>query len=97
MKVGKLINTNSKGQIVIPQEYRNLLGITPDVLLNVTPKLNGIFIQLVEKVLPKTDSKDDLYLDVLKSTRGTWGSVSTDTAKKRKIELNASDTRKKKW
>ncbi len=96
MKVGKLINTNGKGQIVIPQEYRNLLGITPDVLLNVTPKLNGIFIQLVEKVLPKTDS-DDLYLEVLKSTRGAWGAVSTNTAKKRKIELSVSTSRKKKW
>ena len=96
MKVGKLVNTNSKGQIVIPQEYRNLLGITPDVLLNITPKLNGIFIQLVEKVLPKTDS-DDLYFEVLKSTRGAWGSVSTDTAGKRKVELKASSIRKKKW
>lgn len=96
MKVGKLVNTNSKGQIVIPQEYRNLLGITPDVLLNITPKLDGIFIQLVEKVLPKTDS-DDLYLEVLRSTRGAWGAVSANSVKKRKKELGASSSRKKKW
>lgn len=71
MKIGKLTNTNSKGQLVIPQEYRNLFGITEEITLNIAPKATGIFIQPIEKVVPNVPTTD-MYGQILKRTTEAW-------------------------
>lgn len=96
MKIGKLSNTNSKGQFVIPQEYREMFNITPQVTLNISPKYNGLLIEPIKDVVSSV-KVDDVYEDVLLSTKGTWGKVSTNDNDKRKLELESSQRRKTKW
>ncbi len=99
MKIGKLSNTNSKGQLVLPQEYRVLFGITENVTLNIIPQANGIFIQPVESVVPVAPT-NSVYADVLDKTTGSWNMTTADKVKeteKRKLELKASKRRKGEW
>jgi bifunctional DNA-binding transcriptional regulator/antitoxin component of YhaV-PrlF toxin-antitoxin module len=96
MKIGKLANTNSKGQFVIPQEYREMFGITPQVTLNISPKYNGLFIEPIKDVVSSVKVKD-VYEDVLLSTRGSWGKASSSSDEKRQLELEASKRRKQGW
>ena len=98
MKIGKLLNVNSKGQIVIPQEYRDLFGIDESVTLNIMPKSTGLFIQPISKVLPNVSS-EDVYAEVLKKTTGSWRDEDLDkiSKKRRKLELKASARRKEAW
>ena len=98
MKIGKLTKTNTKGQFVIPQEYRELYGISPDVFLNIIPKSTGIFIQPVSKVVPQVPT-DDVYLNVLSRAKGSWKGDDLDqtSKKRRKTELSASKRRKTSW
>lgn len=100
MKIGKLTHTNSKGQLVIPQEYRELLGINSNVTLNIVLQKTGIFIQPIEKVIPEV-AGEDMYFQTLKKTLGSWNNNSEQEKKteqeKRKLELNASKKRKQSW
>jgi bifunctional DNA-binding transcriptional regulator/antitoxin component of YhaV-PrlF toxin-antitoxin module len=99
MKVGKFTKTNSKGQVVIPQEYRELFNITPDITLNIVPQNSGIYIQPVEKVIP-TIAADDIYDHVLKETVGSWGVEKEEpmsTSETGNMELDASERRKQEW
>lgn len=96
MKIGKLSNTNSKGQVVIPQEYRDLLGITPEVPLNIVPRFNGLFLEPVSDIIPKVKT-DDMYAVVLESTKGAWGNISLVNKEKEELELKESESRKREW
>lgn len=98
MKIGKLVSTNKKGQLVIPQEYRQMFGITQDKTLNIVPKQTGLFIQPIKEVTPDVPS-EDLYDKLLEKTAGAWGKDSfPETSKKRRtIELEASKRRKEAW
>ena len=104
MKIGKLTHTNSKGQLVIPQEYRELLGINNKVILNIVLQKTGLFIQPIEKVIPETPG-ENMYAKTLEKTTGAWRkdlhktrNIDIKTAKeKRELELSASRTRKKTW
>ncbi len=98
MKIGELVNANSKGQIVIPQKYRELFGISSGVALNITPKYNGIFIEPIADVLPQTYvGSDEMYLKVLEATKGAWGKIDPENKSKESIELKASLDRKQAW
>lgn len=98
MKIGKVVNSNSKGQIVIPKEYRELFGIVEDSILTITPKETGLFIQPIQSVVPKVPSKT-LYSEILAATVGSWNRTykKTQDTNKRKLELKASIKRKKTW
>lgn len=96
MKIGKLASVNSKGQFVIPQEYRKMFNITEGVVLNITTKYTGIFLEPIEEVLPKI-SENSTYLDVLDSTKGSWKQAKVKDDNKRDLEIEASKRRKKEW
>lgn len=101
MKIGKLTSTNSKGQLVIPQEYRESLGIDNNMTLNIVLQKNGIFIQPIEKVIPKITG-ENMYSQLLEKTMGSWNKdLSENTERleqeKIKLELNASKLRKQLW
>ncbi|OGG02165.1 hypothetical protein A2W14_06570 [Candidatus Gottesmanbacteria bacterium RBG_16_37_8] len=96
MKIGTIIYSNEKGQIVIPKNIRNSIGIDKNVPLNVIERGNGIFIYPIEEIRTKADTNESFYR-LLEKTRGAWaGDDWPETAKKRrKIELAASRRRKK--
>jgi len=84
---------NSKGQIVIPSEFRQRLQIDSKIPLLFQLCENIITITPVVDIITKT-STEDSYLDILKQTKGKWGKVKI---KNKKIEINASKRRKKAW
>lgn len=95
MKVGRIINTNKKGQMAIPQEYRDLFGIDSSVPLNIIPYRTGLFIQPVKKVLPEISSTD-VYGEILEKTTGAWGKLKDETKEKGKREIELAASKKKK-
>lgn len=95
MKVGYIAKSNKKGQIVIPKEVREALGITTNASLNIVMRENALYVYPIKEVLGESE-KDDSYIKILEKTKGTWKDDDWDeTAKKRKkIELAASKRRK---
>lgn len=97
MKVGVITKPNTKGQIVIPKEFRRALDINKDDLLNLVIRGNGIYIYPVSEMVPKIETKS-AYLKVLERTRGSWQKDASPLNKqKRNFELSASRKRKKVW
>lgn len=98
MKVGIITKTNQKGQLVIPKEMRQTLGIDTDVPLNLILEREGIYIYPVDEVVAKLE-KENSYVDILKKTQGTWSKEgwSAVRRKREKIETVASKRRKQIW
>lgn len=98
MNVGIITKPNSKGQIVIPKEMREALGVDASVALNLILRGGGIYIYPVEEVITKGE-KGNAYLEVLKKTQGAWTREDWDALRKRrrKTEIAASRERKKAW
>ncbi len=98
MKIGIVTKTNQKGQIVIPKTMREELGIDAKMPLNLTLKDNGIYIHPVDAVFARGEGEGS-YLDILEKTQGTWAGEDWVSLKRRgkKIELAASEKRKRKW
>lgn len=98
MILDTVTKTNAKGQIVIPKKFREALGISRDVLLNLSLKGRGVYITPVEATLSSKDSKL-LFLEILNKTAGTWGNDSWPKTKKQRkmLELKASRKRKTAW
>jgi bifunctional DNA-binding transcriptional regulator/antitoxin component of YhaV-PrlF toxin-antitoxin module len=92
-------NTNSKGQLVIPQEMRKQLAISPNVPLQIMIRGNTIHITPIQSVLTLDDTQADTsYLEILKKTQGSWKDADyTIDEDKKKLELKASTARKKPW
>lgn len=97
MNLGVITKPNSKGQIVIPKKYRDMLGVNEKVYLNITIRDTGFYIQPLGNVL--INKRDKSFLKVLEETRGAWaGDDWPETEKRRrKIELEASRKRKNAW
>lgn len=89
---------NSKGQIVIPKQIREVLGITPQTLLNLVVRGNGIYLYPVEEVLTAADG-ENAYLKLLEQTQGSWASDDWEKQeeKRRKVELEATKLNKQIW
>lgn len=68
MDIGVIAKTNSKGQIVIPKEYRDELGITEDMNLNIIIEGNSIVLVPVSEVYAEFDT-NSAYLQVLRKTK----------------------------
>jgi len=98
MKIGYLVQPNLKGQIVIPHQIRKKLGISAQTTLNLLIVGKGMYCYPVEEVITKVE-KESSYLDLLKLTAGAWAGDSwqKQRERKRKIELKASQRRKKQW
>lgn len=71
--IGTIVNPMARGQITIPKEYRDKLGITPDTPLNVTLEDDRIVMRPLEKMMadespyvikPKYSREE--YLKILK-------------------------------
>jgi len=98
MNLGVITKPNSKGQIVIPKKFRVELGITSEVLLNLSLRGGGIYITPLDKSLSSKNSRN-LFLEMLRKTAGSWAGDSwlKTAEKRRKTELSASRKRKKAW
>ena len=98
MKIGTVTNTNSKGQLVIPKEIRDALGIDSTVTLNMMVTGKGIYIYPVEEFITKLESESS-YTSLLEKTKGAWNDEDWDEIenKRSEIELKASESRKNRW
>jgi AbrB family looped-hinge helix DNA binding protein len=98
MKVEIITSANKKGQIVIPKQFRDELGINSNVYLNLVLKDNGIFIQPIKEVMINAEREEN-YVQILNKTKGAWKNLIPEKNKtqRKKIELKASKIRKKQW
>src|SRR5579875_3193122 len=98
MKVGSFATTNDKGQIVIPKDMRDALGIDSGVILNLVLAGNGIYVYPVEEFITKSETENS-YTHLLEKTKGTWADEAWDEVEQRRsrIELDASKTKKSQW
>ena len=98
MKIGIFATTNGKGQLVIPKEMRNTLGINSRATFNLVLAGNGIYLYPVEEFITKAETESS-YLKLLEKTRGTWVNEGWDKLqqKRSEVELKASKRRKSKW
>ena len=100
MNIGVIVNTNVKGQIVIPKRIRDSLAISPQTPLQIIQAGQSIVLHPISDVVRRTDSKDT-WRDVLEMTAGSWGEANektnqADEARKRR-ELAAAKKRKASW
>lgn len=95
MKVGVITTINEKGQIVIPKQIRESLGVDTSLALNVILRGGGIYIYPIEEVITKIE-RDSIYLKILIKTQGAWAEENWGSLRKKrkKIELAASRRRK---
>lgn len=96
MKIGTIAQPNKKGQVVIPKEYRDKLGISDKTPLNIVLKGNAIYLYPVEEILTAAENESS-YIKVLEKTQGKWAGAEDHTKKKRALELKASRRRKQTW
>jgi AbrB family looped-hinge helix DNA binding protein len=98
MNLGVISKTNSKGQIVLPKKFRDELGISDTVYLNLAIRGSGIYIHPIKRIVSE-EEENKSFLDILNITRGSWAGDSWPETEKRrrKIELAASRKRKKAW
>lgn len=85
--------TNSKGEIKIPIEFRNFLGINNTISVKMIIQGRGLFIY---PIFPKIE-KEESYLKILSKTKGSWSDDLDEASSKKKIELTASKNRKLAW
>lgn len=95
-----ITTVNTKGQLVIPKNMRDILGITRDVPLEVSLKGDGIMIYPIERIVRKVDG-EDLFDRILEMTQGAWGFETEEEKeqekKRRRIEFLASKKRRLSW
>lgn len=98
MKVVNIAEPNAKGQIVIPKEIREALGITQDTPLNIVVRGEGLYLYPIEEVILKGE-KENSYFRLLEKTRGSWQTEKWQKIRtlREKIELEASRKRRLKW
>lgn len=99
MKVGIVTKPNEKGQIVIPKEMRDTLGVGPKTQLYITTRGRGIYIHPIQDIIPFADDTRSSYVNILEKTKGRWPSEKWDKtrAARKKVEVRASKSRKKEW
>jgi AbrB family looped-hinge helix DNA binding protein len=94
MKIGLFTTPNAKGQVVIPKEIRDALGITKHKTLHIQLVGKGIHIYPVDQFITTAENENS-YIKLLMKTKGEWKNESTH--KKSPIELAASQKRKQAW
>lgn len=78
-----LSNTNKKGQIVLPKEYRDAVGITESTPLTFQLAGRGILVLPVTTILTGNYSQETTH-EILRRTQGGWGKPSEEEIKKQK-------------
>lgn len=94
MKVGKLTEPNKKGQVVIPKEIRDELGITEHTTLNLVIRGGGIYIYPVKEVLTKIEG-ESAYLKILEKTKGAWANDDWEKTEKKRRKIEKAATKKR--
>ena len=61
MNIGIITKPNQKGQIVIPQQYRQALDINQNIWLNLVLKKNRITIYPIKELIAPVKSEDNYY------------------------------------
>jgi bifunctional DNA-binding transcriptional regulator/antitoxin component of YhaV-PrlF toxin-antitoxin module len=99
MRLGKIVNSNKKGQIVIPYEYRINYGIDENTVLNIIPHPTGLLIQPIKPEVSSTLLDDENFQRILKKTAGAWPEDSlVEQGKQHRIELkSAQKAKNEKW
>lgn len=99
MKIENITKPNEKGQIVIPKEIRESLGVGPDTQLHITMRGKGLYIYPIQDIIHIGDGEQSSYESILKKTKGKWASEkwADVRAERRKNELKASQARKEAW
>ena len=98
MKIGNLVNSNSKGQIVIPKAIRDSLNITDGTVLHIKVMGGSISMVPIQGVISEFPSESS-YGALLTKTQGSWKTENWNklSEKRSKIELESSKKRKKSW
>lgn len=98
MKIGNIVSSNSKGQIVIPKQIRKAVGISAETPLNIVIRGNGIYIYPIHDVISNSQG-ENIYSKILDRTRGSWRTEDKeDTQEERmKVELIDSQKNKQAW
>lgn len=101
MKIGNIVEPNSKGQIVIPKKVRDDLGITPNTPLNLVVRGGEICLYPVEGVIRGVIT-ENIRSKIWQKTAGAWADQDWNEydrkqKERKKIELEASKRRKKAW
>ncbi len=98
MNLNLVVQTDQKGQIILPKEVGKALGVGRKTTLKLVFSGGGIYIYPVEDDIFRLGRKNS-YLEVLKMTQGSWRGEGWENFRKRrgKIELLASKKRKKLW
>lgn len=104
MKVGNIVEPNSKGQIVIPKKIRDELHIDENTPLNIVVRDNGIHMYPIKGVTTATETaiSREKLLEALEKTKSAWANEDWKTydkreRKQRKLELAAVKRMKKAW
>jgi len=88
--IGTIVTPMERGQITLPKEYRDKLGITPKTHINVTLEEDKIVLTPLNRVIdnlssyvikPKVSRKE--YVKILKKIKGVYWTKSDDLALKR--------------
>jgi AbrB family looped-hinge helix DNA binding protein len=77
MKISKIAQTNKKGQLVIPSDYRKELGIDSDTHLELEIFDGMLIVKPIEQVITNVDKVND-YQQILMKTKGRWLSEDKD-------------------
>lgn len=98
MKIGSIARPNAKGQVVIPKEVRDALGIDANALLTIVVRGRGIYMYPIDEVITKVETESS-FLKMLEKTKGTWAERGWTAMRrrKRKTELAASKRRRRAW
>lgn len=100
MKIPHITKPNEKGQIVIPKDLRDELGISEKVSLHLVKKGQGIYIYPIEEVIGGFDTVGS-YAAILRKTQGTWGKETNKEKRRAKaqrtLELKAAKLAKEAW
>ena len=96
--IGTIVTPMARGQITIPKEYRDKLGITPDTPLNVTLEDDRIVVRPLEKMMadespyvikPKYSREE--YLKILKKYSKSKLVLWTDEDDKAREEMRKKE------
>jgi len=102
MNTGTITKTNTKGQMVIPKNIRDVLGIDYNIPLNIIVKGAGFYVYPIRKIMIGNGNDEDIdssYPEILNKTRGAWQNEDWGKIEKRRhnIELKDSRTRQQLW
>lgn len=100
MNVGITAQLTDRGQVVVPANFRKILGLNGDSLVNFLLQGEGLYLQPVRTV-PVLSGDNTSALMLLKKIQGSWGEKTAEDknneAKIRKLEISAVKKSKNSW